>query len=119
MPTALAASGAEYTGSLDLPGVDMVAQLQSDEPDRRTLFFEHEGNRGVRSGKWKLVSLRDQPWELYDFQDTRTEQENLAGEHPEIVEELSGLWNAWAAANQVTPLPDDYQVGYLRGTDKR
>ena len=36
------------------------------KPNRpHPLFWEHEGNRAVRSGNWKIVSLYREPWELY------------------------------------------------------
>ena len=114
MPTALAMSDAKYTGQLDLPGVDLISQLQDNNYNDRTLYFEHEGTRGIRSGDWKLVSLRDQPWELYKLTTKRTELENLADKNPDIVTKLDKEWEAWAKKNQVTPLPKNYQVGYLR-----
>ena len=39
----------------------------------RTLYFEHESNRAIREGNWKLVALKYQPWELYDMTTVRTE----------------------------------------------
>jgi hypothetical protein len=47
----------------------------------------------------------------------RTELNNLAGQHPDTVSRLVARWNQWAETNHVTPLPDDYGVGYLK-TDK-
>ncbi len=114
MQTAIIVSGSKYSGTLDLPGTDLIAQLKNNNPQNRTLYFEHEGNRAIRSGDWKLVSLRDQPWELYDFKTTRTELKNLANEYPAIVKNLSKQWKTWAKKNQVSPLPRDYQVDYLR-----
>ncbi len=114
MPTALAAAEAAYTGELDLPGVDLVTQLQSDASDERTLFFEHQGNRAVRSGEWKLVAFDDQPWELYDFTSDRTELNDLSAQHPERVKAMNAAWEKWGAENQVTPLPADLGVEYLK-----
>ena len=72
----------------------------------RPLFFEHEGNAAVRSGDLKLVRLgRNGPWELYDLAKDRTEQNDLAKERPEKVEELKLLWIQWADAHQVRPYP--------------
>lgn len=112
MPTAIAASGAKYTGKLSLPGVDLMQQLSAGGEDR-TLFFEHQGNRAVRSGRWKLVALDDQPWELYDFSVDRIEMNDLAAKHPERVKKMSVAWDKWGAANHVTPLPKDLGVKYL------
>ena len=115
MPTAIAAADAEFQGILSLPGVDLIDQInapQSSEP--RTLFFEHQGNRAVRSGDWKLVALDDQPWELYDFKVDRTESNDLVEQHPTLVKKLSDAWDVWAAENHVTPLPRDLRVKYLK-----
>ncbi|PAY18167.1 arylsulfatase [Rhodopirellula sp. SM50] len=118
LPTAIAASGARYDGSMPLPGTDLITQINNapahTSTTERTLFFEHQGNRAVRRGKWKLVALDDQPWELYDLTVDRTEMNDLAGEHPELVKELSAAWDRWGAENHVTPLPDDLRVNYLK-----
>ena len=116
MKTAVDVSGSNYTGALNLPGENLIKQLKNNEPQNRTLYFEHEGNRAIRDGEWKLVSLRDQPWELYNFKTTRTELNNLADKNPKTVKKLSDKWKVWAKANQVTPLPTDYKVDYLRVT---
>ncbi|MGH9846764.1 MAG: hypothetical protein ACREEM_49325 [Blastocatellia bacterium] len=74
--------------------------------DRRAqpIFWEHEGNRAVREGKWKLVAKENQPWELYDLEADRTEMRDLAAKQPEKVKELSAQWDAWAARAQVLPV---------------
>ena len=46
------------------------------------IFWEHEGNRAVRDGKWKLVAKHRRPWELYDLDADRTEQHDLAAAMP-------------------------------------
>ena len=38
--------------------------------DRDALYWEHEGNRAVRVGDWKLVAKHNEPWELYDMRPT-------------------------------------------------
>ena len=113
LPTAIAVSGAEYHGALPLPGHDLIRQINAGSVER-ILFFEHQGNRAVRAGKWKLVALDDERWELYDFSSDRIESNNLAAQYPEIVTRLSQKWDRWAAANHVTPLPRDLGVKYLK-----
>ncbi|HUC84911.1 MAG TPA: hypothetical protein VL970_06950, partial [Candidatus Acidoferrales bacterium] len=68
-------------------------------------FWEHEGNRAVRLGQWKLVSRYPGAWELYDMKADRTELNNLAGTRPEKVKELSELYDEWAKRCNVVP-PD-------------
>jgi arylsulfatase A-like enzyme len=75
-------------------------KLERTEP----LFFEHEGNRAVRDGKWKLVAKENAPWELYDMEADRTEMHDLAKARPELVKQLSNEWDAWAERSNVLPL---------------
>ena len=112
-PTVLAAANTKYNGVQDLPGRDLISQLEQPERDR-LLFFEHQGNRAVRQGAWKLVALDDAPWELYDLRVDRIESTDLAMEMPIKVKELEAAWIAWAERNQVTPLPKDLKVKYLK-----
>jgi arylsulfatase len=66
------------------------------EPHAR-LFWEHEGNRAVREGRWKLVAARQNEWELYDLEADRTELHNLAKEQPDRAAALLKTWEDWAA----------------------
>jgi arylsulfatase len=68
------------------------------------MFWEHESNRAVREGKWKLVAKADAPWELYDMEQDRTELHDLASTETEKVKELAAKWDAWAARANVLPL---------------
>ncbi|MEW4488561.1 arylsulfatase [Thalassoglobus sp. JC818] len=114
MPTAAEVADTELADNQKGPGENLISLLNSEDDRGRILFFEHEGNRAVHAGDWKLVSLRDEPWELYHIPTDRTELVNLADHHSELVEDLERKWNEWAAENFVTPLPDDYEVKYLR-----
>jgi arylsulfatase A-like enzyme len=69
------------------------------------LFWEHEGNRAVRSGQWKLVSKHPGGWELYDLSTDRTETTDLAREMPERVQEMAAVWEAWAKRAGVSSWP--------------
>ena len=113
LPTAIAVSGAEYTSTLSLPGVDLINQLNNGGAER-TLFFEHQGHRAVREGNWKLVAFDDKPWELYDFSVDRAELNDLSKTHPEKVKIMEAAWDKWGEENNVTPLPDELGVGYLK-----
>ena len=94
-----------------LEGESLVTAF-ADKPIDRWLFWEHEGNRAVRDGQWKLVAKgkmadRSQPvtWELYDLSTDRIEQNDLAGKHPGRVREMAKQWNAYANRCAVFPCP--------------
>lgn len=79
-----------------LPGRSLVPQF-SNRPrpaTREPLFFNHEGNRALRAGDWKLVSAREtgDVWELFDLRTDRGERTNLAGAYPDRVRELERRW---------------------------
>ncbi|QEL19473.1 arylsulfatase [Limnoglobus roseus] len=77
-----------------------------DKPiDRDAIFWEHEGNRAVRVGDWKLVAKHAKPWELYDMAKDRVEANDLAAKMPEKVQELVAKYTAWAKRSQVEPWP--------------
>ncbi len=89
------------------------------------LFWEHEGNRAVRQGKWKLVSRsredhelykswgfpnvepRMREWELYDLETDRLERRDLAPKRPDKVRELAALFDRWAERVGVLSWDDD------------
>jgi hypothetical protein len=89
-----------------MPGFSLwpLVENSSDWVRPKPLFFEHESNRAVRDGKWKIVALENQPWELYDISVDRGEMNDLAQTMPNKVIELAEKWDAWAKASRVLPL---------------
>ncbi|MEM9187481.1 MAG: arylsulfatase [Planctomycetota bacterium] len=74
-------------------------------PDR-PLYWEHHGNAAVRVGDRKLVRQQGRgQWELFDLKTDRTEQHNLADEHPAEAAALADRWNRWARQANVLPKP--------------
>lgn len=69
------------------------------------IFWEHEGNRAVRDGDWKLVSKHPGDWELYNLVTDRTEMQNLAAQQPNRVDAMATMWDAWAHRVGVLPWP--------------
>ena len=111
MATCVDLGGATYrterSGSKIHPmeGVSLAPTFSGRPLDERAIFWEHEGNRAVRQGKWKLVSKHPGGWELYDMEADRTEMHDLASTHPEKVNELKSLYEAWAKRCGVQPWP--------------
>jgi arylsulfatase len=120
MPTIVEASGGSYPQRLGertifpMAGVSLLPTLQGRRMPSRALFFEHEGTRAVREGRYKLTALRGDSWKLYDMESDRTEMDDLSSKEPRLVESLAKKWDIWASENQVTPLPTNYRVNYLR-----
>lgn len=88
-----------------LEGVSLRPAFEKKSLARtQPLFWEHEGNRAIRDGKWKLVAKENGPWELYDIDADRTETKDLAQVKPDLVTALDAKWTAWATRANVLPL---------------
>jgi len=111
MATCLDVAGARYPAEFrgekikPLEGASLRPVFAGKSIERtKPLVWEHEGNRALRDGKWKLVAKENQPWELYDLNLDRGEQRDLAAADPERVQKMSATWDAWAARANVLPL---------------
>jgi arylsulfatase len=110
MPTLVELSGAkypkQYKGHTITPtiGESLVPVFKNKNDTGRDLtWWEHEGNRALRKGNWKIVSRYDYatntelPWELYDLQADRSETKDLSksntGKLNELIAEHRSLSN--------------------------
>jgi len=76
------------------PGKSLVPAFAKDTTiERESLWWRHEGHRAVRVGDWKLVAAKGDPWELYNLESDRAEQNNLASKMPEKVQEMEKVWD--------------------------
>jgi len=100
VPTLLEAAGIKpelAAGAPPLPGHSLVPAFAKDgRATRDYVFFQHEGNRALRMGNYKLVSAKEDKdaWELFDLTTDRCEQHNLAAQMPGKVREMSEKWQA-------------------------
>jgi arylsulfatase A-like enzyme len=75
------------------PGESLVGSFSSGRCNREApIWYSHEGNRAIRSGDWKLVAAKGDPWELYNLGEDRNESTDLSSEHPDTVKELARVW---------------------------
>jgi arylsulfatase len=97
-----------YNGAAIQPmeGVSLRPALSGGRIVRtQPLCWEHEGNRAIRSGQWKLVSRFGEPWELYDMVADRVERADLAAARPDLVRTLADEWETWAKRTNVDRWP--------------
>ena len=112
MPTLLELAGVSYPDSIPGRTLDPMdgqsfAQLLAGHPPKpdRELFWEHEGNRAMRRGAWKLVALRNRAWELYDLGSDPFEENDLAATEPERVNQMKNRYHHWAKLHGVKSWP--------------
>ena len=87
-----------------MEGVSLAPAFAGKDVGRPdALYWEHEGNRAVRQGKWKLVAKGNRKWELYDVVADRSELNDLAAKMPKKVAELEKLWTTYANRANVLP----------------
>ena len=90
-----------------LQGVSIAPAFSGRKINRpNPIFWEHEGNRAIRIGKWKLVAKGARgAWELYDIDEDRTELNDLSEKQPGRAKEMANLWEAWAIEAKAKPWP--------------
>jgi arylsulfatase len=110
MATCVDVAGATYPATVNgesikpMEGQSLNPAFQGGKIPREALYWEHEGNRAVRVGSWKLVAKGGKgPWELYDLEKDRSELHDLAGQDPQRVERMSAMWQAYAERADVLP----------------
>jgi arylsulfatase len=125
MATCLEVAGAQYSAevhgqkTVPVEGKSLMPAFANQPIQREALFWEHEGNRAVRVGDWKLVAKGPAGrWELYNLSNDRTELNNLAASQPGKVEELADKWVQWAKRADVLPWIWSPQYGEPAKADK-
>lgn len=111
MPTLAQWSGANYpknyAGNTIKPmeGSSLLPLWTEQQKDiDREICFEHEGNKAVRKGKWKLVSsYPENRWYLYDVEKDRSETADLSAAFPKIYGEMVQTYENWAKRVGVIP----------------
>jgi arylsulfatase A-like enzyme len=87
---------APLTGSSLLPLLRRGGDRQS-----KPVFSWYRFSRAWNEGDWKVVSLYDGPWQLYNLNSDRGESRNLAQRFPQRVMQLSDKWTQFARLSEV------------------
>lgn len=116
MPTFLDIAGGKYPEKINgkdispMEGISLLPIFREKNLKRKNpLFWEHEGNRAIRNGDWKLVSAYDyskkefMKWELYNLKEDRSELNDLGDKFPEQKEKMITQFNEWSERAGVIP----------------
>ena len=101
VPTFMELAGEEAKYPSELPGLDGISIVPTFSGKKliRTnpLFFQYGSWQAIRENQWKLVQRKQEPWQLYDLDQDRTETRDLAGESSERVKNMKKSWDGWAS----------------------
>jgi arylsulfatase A-like enzyme len=101
VPTFMELAGEEAKYPSELPGLDGISIVPTFFGKKliRTnpLFFQYGSWQAIRENQWKLVQRKQEPWQLYDLDQDRTETRDLAGESSERVKNMKKSWDGWAS----------------------
>jgi arylsulfatase A-like enzyme len=96
----LAGGSTRVEGGPPLAGRSIAPAFRKDgAAPRDFLYFNHNDNRAIRMGDWKLIGTgKDGPWELYDMARDRSEQHDVAAGAKARVEKMAAMWTEQDAA---------------------
>ena len=114
MPTLLELANVEAPDGID--GVSLAKTLMDGRASiaRSHLYWEfpaYGGQQAIRAGKWKGIrrgligESAKLEMELYDLERDPGESSNVAGQHPEVVENLSTLMRVSRTSSEKFPIP--------------
>jgi arylsulfatase A-like enzyme len=121
MATCVEVAGAKYptefngTPVLPMEGRSLAPAFQGKKVVRSDAFYwEHEGNRAMLDGKYKLVSRFPDKWELYDHEADRCEMHDLSGSEKARVDSMVSRYGSWMKRCNVLPWEE---VSKIRAVD--
>lgn len=115
LPTFATLANTTLPGEMD--GISVIEALKGNvlPPNERILYwdFGHTRDRydqAIRLGDWKGIrNGKNQPIELFDLSKDIAETNNLAGDHPELVEKIERLMETEVTPSTRYPVGVKYQ----------
>lgn len=112
MQTCLQLAQVEYPKSYndilldELDGCDLLPLLENEKAyEKRQFYWEHEGNKAIRVGDWKLVASKNKDWELYNLKKDPFELQNVALKYPNKKIDMEHKYQSWTQEHNVKPWP--------------
>jgi arylsulfatase B len=93
--TTFAAAGLDLPGGSDLDSVNILPYIRDgrEGSPHNTLYWRQGQKAGLRQGDMKIVKMsRKGNWELYDLSKDLSEEHNLAGDQPALLDKLVKTW---------------------------
>ena len=117
LPTFAELAGVDVPAEQHTDGVSITSAFQGQPIPEPHQFLYNEfctvsnGTAGfgqsVRAGRWKLVRLHEEDeWELFDLKQDIGEEQNVAGDHPDIVLQLSSIAQEQHVEDPIWPTID-------------
>lgn len=106
LPTFAELLGVRSIGNTD--GISLLPTLLGNPEKQKAhdyLYWEYSGKQAVRRGEWKAYRKSvDSPIELYNLKDDIAEQNDMAGQRPDIVREMADIMVAARIESKLFPL---------------
>lgn len=118
LPTLAGLTGIALPAGLDLDGRDISPVLRGASPPERTLFVHSQrvpipekwARNAVMTERWRLVDGD----ELYDIEADRGQRDDVAADHPGVVERLRREYEEWWSTLE----PFDQDPRFVLGSDR-
>ena len=95
LPTLMSLSDSEMPDDFETTGLDISPLLLQQQPiPERTTFWRYRDQKVARKGDWKLLIQEDSTY-LFNLAEDIEEQNNLANQHDEKVNELLDTLKGW------------------------
>ena len=96
LPLALTAAGGAAPDYARLDGRHPLAAIAGKAlSPHDSLCFEWERQQALRSGRWKLIRTKGEPWQLYDLDSDIGETKDVAATYAEVVSALGRKFASW------------------------
>jgi arylsulfatase len=96
---------------IPMQGMSLTPVFVGEKINRGAIFWEHEGNIAMRTGKWKIVTktkmnaeFDEKSVKLYDMESDPTEMNDMSKNYPDTTNKLYAAWNEWAQNVAVFPI---------------